>query len=143
MSAKYMPWSVWGFNTLGIVSLYIMLYIAGRRGGQGGCVCVAQSVGSFRAPPPSLDKRESGAHPGRLAFVLGFCTTVSPLRHLVVRGLAQLRNDAILVSSRSLSDCYFISRAARKSVKISFPRLLIFACVAMSAAAVAAKRKSW
>jgi hypothetical protein len=58
-------------------------------------MCVAQSVGSFRAPPPppSLDKRESGAHPGRLAFVLGFCTTVSPLRHLVVRGLAQLRND--------------------------------------------------
>jgi hypothetical protein len=51
----------------------------------------------------------------------------------------------ILVSSRSLSDCYFISRvhAARKSVKISFPRLLIFACVAMSAAVAANKRKSW
>lgn len=54
------------------------------------------------------------------------CTTVSPLRHLVVRGLAQLRNDDSLVSSRSLFDCYFISRAARKSVKISFPRLLTF-----------------
>jgi hypothetical protein len=143
-----MPWSVWGFNTLGIVSLYIMLCIAGRRGGRGGCVLNVRGtecrVLPRAAPPPPWINGKAARIRADSPSSLGFaplsvrCATSSS-------AVSLSSATTILVSSRSLSDCYFISRvhAARKSVKISFPRLLIFACVAMSAAVAANKRKSW